>query len=143
MSEAGRQTINSKQRLVSMDASTELPDNDAAEMNTSNDHQGDSGELGTQTVSQFVPPDFKFAFLDALDLYASTGSLFDSEDWKSDSNVSPRRNVSNGEASAPPEPVFSSAATNEGNFFKAAKWAPDGSCILSSTNDNCLRLFGL
>ncbi|CAO3571855.1 unnamed protein product [Mortierella alpina] len=31
----------------------------------------------------------------------------------------------------------------ENNFFKALKWSPDGSCLLSSSNDNCLRIFAL
>jgi WD40 repeat protein len=29
------------------------------------------------------------------------------------------------------------------NYFKSAKWSPDGTCILSSSNDNILRLFEL
>ncbi|OUM65400.1 hypothetical protein PIROE2DRAFT_7610 [Piromyces sp. E2] len=29
------------------------------------------------------------------------------------------------------------------NYFKSAKWSPDGTCILSSSNDNNLRLFEL
>ncbi|CAG8604158.1 19217_t:CDS:2, partial [Gigaspora rosea] len=28
---------------------------------------------------------------------------------------------------------------SEGNFFKTAKWSPDGTCILTSSNDNTLR----
>ncbi|CAG8718876.1 23691_t:CDS:10, partial [Cetraspora pellucida] len=31
----------------------------------------------------------------------------------------------------------------EGNFFKTAKWSPDGTCILTSSNDNILRVFNL
>ncbi|CAG8742628.1 250_t:CDS:10, partial [Racocetra persica] len=31
---------------------------------------------------------------------------------------------------------------SEGNFFKTAKWSPDGTCILTSSNDNILRYFG-
>ncbi|KAF9090231.1 Telomerase Cajal body protein 1 [Mortierella sp. AM989] len=31
----------------------------------------------------------------------------------------------------------------ENNFFKSVKWSPDGSCLLSSSNDNCLRIFAL
>ncbi|CAG8580198.1 12420_t:CDS:10 [Ambispora gerdemannii] len=31
----------------------------------------------------------------------------------------------------------------EDNFFKVAKWSPDGTCILTSSNDNILRLFEL
>ncbi|KAF9130377.1 Telomerase Cajal body protein 1 [Mortierella sp. 14UC] len=31
----------------------------------------------------------------------------------------------------------------ENNFFKALKWSPDGSCLLSSSNDNCMRIFAL
>ncbi|KAF9187987.1 Telomerase Cajal body protein 1 [Haplosporangium sp. Z 767] len=31
----------------------------------------------------------------------------------------------------------------ENNFFKALKWSPDGSCLLSSSNDNCMRVFAL
>ncbi|KAF9964934.1 Telomerase Cajal body protein 1 [Mortierella alpina] len=31
----------------------------------------------------------------------------------------------------------------ENNFFKALKWSPDGSCLLSSSNDNCLRIYAL
>lgn len=29
------------------------------------------------------------------------------------------------------------------NFLKGCKWAPDGTCILTNSNDNCLRLFNL
>jgi len=29
------------------------------------------------------------------------------------------------------------------NYFKGAKWSPDGTCILTSSNDNVLRLFEL
>ncbi|CAG8638688.1 10597_t:CDS:10, partial [Cetraspora pellucida] len=32
---------------------------------------------------------------------------------------------------------------SEGNFFKTAKWSPDGTCILTSSNDNILRVFNL
>ncbi|CAG8810636.1 31722_t:CDS:10 [Gigaspora margarita] len=32
---------------------------------------------------------------------------------------------------------------SEGNFFKNAKWSPDGTCILTSSNDNTLRVFNL
>ncbi|KAI7827182.1 WD40-repeat-containing domain protein [Gamsiella multidivaricata] len=31
----------------------------------------------------------------------------------------------------------------ENNFFKALKWSPDGTCLLSSSNDNFLRIFAL
>ncbi|KAG0007410.1 Telomerase Cajal body protein 1 [Entomortierella chlamydospora] len=31
----------------------------------------------------------------------------------------------------------------ENNFFKSVKWSPDGLCLLSSSNDNCLRIFAL
>ncbi|GJJ68978.1 telomerase Cajal body protein 1 [Entomortierella parvispora] len=31
----------------------------------------------------------------------------------------------------------------ENNYFKATKWSPDGSCLLSSSNDNCLRITAL
>ncbi|KAG0218914.1 hypothetical protein BGX31_011473 [Mortierella sp. GBA43] len=31
----------------------------------------------------------------------------------------------------------------ENDFFKAVKWSPDGTCLLSSSNDNCLRIFAL
>ncbi|KAF8964448.1 Telomerase Cajal body protein 1 [Entomortierella lignicola] len=31
----------------------------------------------------------------------------------------------------------------ENNFFKSLKWSPDGLCLLSSTNDNNLRIFAL
>ncbi|KAG0286547.1 Telomerase Cajal body protein 1 [Linnemannia gamsii] len=31
----------------------------------------------------------------------------------------------------------------ENNFFKALKWSPDGSCLLSSSNDSCMRIFAL
>ncbi|KAF9431444.1 Telomerase Cajal body protein 1 [Entomortierella beljakovae] len=31
----------------------------------------------------------------------------------------------------------------ENNFFKSLKWSPDGSCLLSSSNDNSLRIFAL
>ncbi|CAI2175811.1 1769_t:CDS:10 [Funneliformis geosporum] len=32
---------------------------------------------------------------------------------------------------------------SEGNFFKNAKWSPDGACLLTSSNDNILRIFDL
>ncbi|KAF9333193.1 Telomerase Cajal body protein 1 [Linnemannia elongata] len=32
---------------------------------------------------------------------------------------------------------------SENNFFKALKWSPDGSCLLSTSNDNCMRIFAL
>ncbi|KAF8935400.1 Telomerase Cajal body protein 1 [Haplosporangium gracile] len=32
---------------------------------------------------------------------------------------------------------------SENNFFKALKWSPDGSCLLSSSNDNCMRIFAI
>ncbi|CAJ0651657.1 14200_t:CDS:10 [Entrophospora sp. SA101] len=32
---------------------------------------------------------------------------------------------------------------SEDNFFKVAKWSPDGTCILTSSNDNLLRIFEL
>ncbi|KAG0227350.1 Telomerase Cajal body protein 1 [Actinomortierella wolfii] len=31
----------------------------------------------------------------------------------------------------------------ENNYFKALKWSPDGSCLLSASNDNNLRVFAL
>ncbi|RZC03622.1 Telomerase Cajal body protein 1 isoform C [Glycine soja] len=31
--------------------------------------------------------------------------------------------------------------SNPNNFFKAVKWSPDGSCFLTSSDDNTLRLF--
>ncbi|KAG0033142.1 Telomerase Cajal body protein 1 [Podila clonocystis] len=31
----------------------------------------------------------------------------------------------------------------ENNYFKAFKWSPDGTCLLSSSNDNYLRIFAL
>ncbi|KAG0331094.1 Telomerase Cajal body protein 1 [Podila horticola] len=31
----------------------------------------------------------------------------------------------------------------ENNYFKALKWSPDGTCLLSSSNDNYLRIFAL
>ncbi|KAK3816080.1 MAG: WD40-repeat-containing domain protein, partial [Benniella sp.] len=31
----------------------------------------------------------------------------------------------------------------ENNFFKAVKWSPDGTCLLSSSNDHYLRIFAL
>lgn len=33
--------------------------------------------------------------------------------------------------------------SNPNNFFKGAKWSPDGSCFLTSSDDNTLRLFTL
>ncbi|KAF5728641.1 telomerase Cajal body protein 1 [Tripterygium wilfordii] len=35
------------------------------------------------------------------------------------------------------------AAKNPNNFLKGVKWSPDGSCFLTSSEDNNLRLFGL
>ncbi|ORY06980.1 WD40 repeat-like protein [Basidiobolus meristosporus CBS 931.73] len=32
---------------------------------------------------------------------------------------------------------------NQSNFFKSAKWSPDGSCLLTSTNDDVIRLLEL
>ncbi|CAG8785923.1 1413_t:CDS:2, partial [Acaulospora morrowiae] len=32
---------------------------------------------------------------------------------------------------------------SEENFFKVARWSPDGTCILTSSNDNILRIFDL
>ncbi|KAF9354696.1 Telomerase Cajal body protein 1 [Mortierella sp. NVP85] len=32
---------------------------------------------------------------------------------------------------------------HENNFFKAVKWSPDGTCLLSSSNDHYLRIFAL
>ncbi|KAF9165574.1 Telomerase Cajal body protein 1 [Actinomortierella ambigua] len=32
---------------------------------------------------------------------------------------------------------------HENNFFKSLKWSPDGSCLLSASNDNYLRIFAL
>ncbi|KAG9454328.1 hypothetical protein H6P81_007232 [Aristolochia fimbriata] len=34
-------------------------------------------------------------------------------------------------------------SSNTNNFFKGLKWSPDGSCFLTSSEDNTLRLFGL
>ncbi|KAG0075243.1 Telomerase Cajal body protein 1 [Podila epicladia] len=31
----------------------------------------------------------------------------------------------------------------ENNYFKALKWSPDGTCLLSSSNDNYLRIFAI
>ncbi|XP_057544146.1 uncharacterized protein LOC130823530 [Amaranthus tricolor] len=33
--------------------------------------------------------------------------------------------------------------SNSNNFLKSAKWSPDGSCFLTSSDDNTLRLFSL
>ncbi|XP_060070641.1 telomerase Cajal body protein 1-like [Ylistrum balloti] len=33
--------------------------------------------------------------------------------------------------------------TTDDNFLKGCKWAPDGTCLLTNSNDNCLRLFNL
>uniref|UniRef100_A0A803LPM0 Telomerase Cajal body protein 1 n=1 Tax=Chenopodium quinoa TaxID=63459 RepID=A0A803LPM0_CHEQI len=33
--------------------------------------------------------------------------------------------------------------SNPNNFLKSAKWSPDGSCFLTSSDDNTLRLFSL
>lgn len=35
------------------------------------------------------------------------------------------------------------APSNPNNFFKGVKWSPDGSCFLTSSDDNTLRLFNL
>ncbi|XP_033760830.1 telomerase Cajal body protein 1-like [Pecten maximus] len=33
--------------------------------------------------------------------------------------------------------------TRDDHFLKGCKWAPDGTCLLTNSNDNCLRLFNL
>eukprot|EP01018_Ginkgo_biloba_P036105 Gb_14083 [translate_table: standard] len=33
--------------------------------------------------------------------------------------------------------------SNSNNFLKGAKWSPDGSCFLTSSDDNTLRIFDL
>ena len=40
-----------------------------------------------------------------------------------------------------PIELASSHHFSNGNFFKGGKWSPDGLCFLTSTNDNCIRLF--
>ncbi|CAI9736796.1 telomerase Cajal body protein 1-like [Octopus vulgaris] len=47
--------------------------------------------------------------------------------------------------SRPPELVSCSEEFNkkENNFLKGCKWAPDGSCLLTNSEDQCLRLFNL
>ncbi|XP_010686286.1 uncharacterized protein LOC104900548 [Beta vulgaris subsp. vulgaris] len=35
------------------------------------------------------------------------------------------------------------SSSNPNNFFKSVKWSPDGSCFLTSSDDNTLRLFSL
>ncbi|KAK9156095.1 hypothetical protein Sjap_003575 [Stephania japonica] len=35
------------------------------------------------------------------------------------------------------------SAKNPNNFFKGVKWSPDGSCFLTSSDDNAFRLFDL
>lgn len=50
------------------------------------------------------------------------------------------------------EPIQLTHATSEfnngfdrkfNNFLKGCKWAPDGSCIVTNSEDKCLRLFNL
>ncbi|GLJ48722.1 hypothetical protein SUGI_1027490 [Cryptomeria japonica] len=38
---------------------------------------------------------------------------------------------------------FKLPSTRNANFLKAVKWSPDGSCFLTSSDDNTLRLFDL
>ncbi|CAI9108843.1 OLC1v1008543C3 [Oldenlandia corymbosa var. corymbosa] len=38
---------------------------------------------------------------------------------------------------------FRATASNPNNFLKAVKWSPDGSCFLTCSDDNTLRLFSL
>lgn len=33
--------------------------------------------------------------------------------------------------------------SNHDNYLRGCKWAPDGTCLLTNSNDNCLRLFNL
>lgn len=40
-----------------------------------------------------------------------------------------------------PEAAAAAAATTSNNFLKGVKWSPDGSCFLTSSDDNTLRLF--
>ncbi|KAI9021188.1 WD40-repeat-containing domain protein [Hyaloraphidium curvatum] len=87
----------------------------------------------------FVPPpllDFGRFFDKQLPCYASTGSIFNDELWRTDVTVSPPKQGGD----VPPRPL-ADVATTEGNFFKGARWSPDGSCFIASTNDNCLRVF--
>ncbi|MEW5303339.1 MAG: hypothetical protein WDW36_006041 [Sanguina aurantia] len=37
----------------------------------------------------------------------------------------------------------STAGTAHGNFLKGVKWSPDGSCLLTASDDNWLRIFDL
>ncbi|XP_058280392.1 telomerase Cajal body protein 1 [Hirundo rustica] len=50
------------------------------------------------------------------------------------------------ELSRPPHPVWGARqefARRPENFLRGCKWAPDGSCVLSCSNDNALRIFDL
>ncbi|KAH8968590.1 hypothetical protein BDL97_03G134500 [Sphagnum fallax] len=38
---------------------------------------------------------------------------------------------------------FRSNASSSNNFFKGIKWSPDGSCFLTNSDDNSLRIFDL
>jgi WD40 repeat protein len=45
-----------------------------------------------------------------------------------------------------PTPVWEGAeygAVKSNNFLKGCAWSPDGSCLLTASDDNCLRLFNL
>lgn len=63
--------------------------------------------------------------------YASTGTAFHSNNWINNASITPMADLK-------PSP-----ALKEGNLFRNAQWSPDGSCILSNTNDNLLRLYSL
>ncbi|KAI7876711.1 hypothetical protein K492DRAFT_20387 [Lichtheimia hyalospora FSU 10163] len=38
-------------------------------------------------------------------------------------------------------PLKETRPYNDNDYFKNVKWSPDGSCLLSNSNDNTLRLF--
>lgn len=109
-------------------------------MEPNEEDRNQSNETGHVTAVA-TPPDFAFANLAEPALFASTGNVFNGDAWKSDARVTPFG--ANNESSRPLAFAPVAAANREGNFFKAARWAPDGSCVLASTNDNCLRVFGL
>ncbi|RHZ84437.1 hypothetical protein Glove_81g47 [Diversispora epigaea] len=77
---------------------------------------------------------FLYDFSQSLTSLYSTKKLFNQTVWESLRNIG---NINEG-SYIPHVPNGL-----EDNFFKAAKWSPDGSCILTSSNDSILRIFDL
>ncbi|CAG8433432.1 1776_t:CDS:10 [Diversispora eburnea] len=77
---------------------------------------------------------FQYDFSQSLTSLYSTKQLFNQTVWESLRN--------NGNIKKENELSYIPNGL-EDNFFKAAKWSPDGSCILTSSNDNILRVFDL